>query len=606
MDLPLNKIWQRLDLWILIAGSAFIIPFLFSYETADPFLTPRYLALVVLCSCLFFFIFIKTFLPSQRPTQDYYNDPVFLWLTLYLAFSLISLAKAVNLGEGVAQWLKSFLFFAVSYGSLLTLGTDPKRLQWLTRFIILSAIAFGAVGWIQWCFPDIMKIPGHFNVFCTMGNKNIYASALFLFLPYLLFGIFQYQGVWRHIAMVAFFMIGVGIAVTRTRSVWLAVVLSGMVTMLTTPGGRQIIPTIAAGGSFFRRSFSTGGSPDGRRTPTYGYGFLWMLVALVLAGGIITAMRPSITSGILATASIKDRMVLWQKTAAMVIDNPVLGVGPGQWKLRFPAYGRIDRQFQAEGSTYEVVFQRPHNDYLWVLAEAGLPGLICILFFYLILIRRCYGIIRHADEPEAKRLAACMLFGLIGFMVISFFSFPRERIFHNVFLGLMSAAILSTYHRVNGGCSKKTPKITRYRYGFILGLCAISLAVGYSRYRSDIHTHNALRARIAGQPRMVISQLDLAQTWLYTLDPASIPLAWYRAMAHVRLGDMERAQADFARACKAHPFHLHSLNNAAVCHDRAGNRAAAIHYRNRVEKLASSPLGQSFTCLDQRLGTYGK
>ena len=584
---------RRLGLWVLIVGSAFIIPFSFSNETADPLLTPRFLALALLCSGLFFIVLIQALLPSPHPIRDFLSDPVLQWLTLYLGFSLMALAMAVNLGEGVVQWFKSFLFFAFLYVALLTLDTEPKWIQWLTQWLVVSGIGFSAIGWIQWGFPDLMKIPGHVGIFGTMGNKNLYASALFLFLPFVLFGCFQYQGLWRCVAVVSLIMVGSGILITRTRSVWLAVVLSGILVVLTTP-----VRTMAIRGLFSVISPffpgcpppipKSGGPPSG-----HGKGLIRSVVAVVLSGVILVGSHIFLTTDLTSTASMRIRWLLWGKTADMVVDYPVLGVGPGQWKLRLPQYGPMDRQFHADGTTFEVVFQRPHNDFLWMLAETGLPALICMLFFYAILIRRCYRMIRHANDPKESWLAFCMLFGLIGYLVISFFSFPRERIFHNVFLALISAIILSTSYRVKAASLKKAPETIVCRYGFILGICALSVMVGCSRYRSDVYTQNAFRASISGQHEVIVRQLNQARTWLTTLDPTSTPLAWYSAMENYRFGHMALARADFASAAKAHPFHFHSLNNAAVLNELAGFWAAADRYREKIEICASQRWGSN-------------
>ena len=583
----MQSIWKNIDLGILIVGSVFIIPFLYSSHTADPLLTPRFLAWGGVCFGLFLSVMVKDLKSPEGQVQDLFHDPIFMWLTLYLVISLISLTMAVNVGEGFVHWLKSFLFLAFLYGASLTLGTSTKRLQWLIQSIILAGIALGAVGWIQWGFPDILKIPGYFDVYGTMGNKNLYASALFLFLPFLLFAIFHYRGAWRHLALGAVIVIGFGIVITRTRSVWLAVVLSGMVVGLTTPVKKRCMASLGWVFSSIRSIFFRPIGKYGEQPLLGGYWLLGVAAALVFVWPTMTNGRAPISSDLISTASMKDRTVLWENTIKMVLNHPFRGVGPGQWKLHLPKYGCMERQFLADGVTYEVTFQRPHNDYLWVAAESGLPGLICILFFSTGLIQRCYGIIRHADDPGTQQLATCMLFGVLGFMVISFFSFPHERIFHNVFLGLISAVILSTYHCRNGGRPKKAPILNRWRCGLILGLCVGCAAVGYSRYRSDRYIRNALRARNSAHHATVITQLTLAQTWLTTLDPTATPLAWYRAMANYHLGNLELAQVDFVSACKAHPYHFHSLNNAAECYALAGDWAVANHYRKRVEQLAS-------------------
>ena len=59
--------------------------------------------------------------------------------------------------------------------------------------------------------------------------------------------------------------------------------------------------------------------------------------------------------------------------------NPLLGVGLGQWRLVFPLYGKIQKFRESGEGLVEIFFQRPHNDYVWVLTETGIIGLLSYL-----------------------------------------------------------------------------------------------------------------------------------------------------------------------------------------------------------------------------------
>jgi hypothetical protein len=294
---------------------------------------------------------------------------------------------------------------------------------------------------------------------------------------------------------------------------------------------------------------------------------------------------PAMPETVFDMNSIQDRSFLWSRTLRMAADHPLRGIGPGQWKLRLPQYGSIDRQVASDGNAYEVVFTRPHNDFLWVLAETGFPGLICLLLFFGILIRRCIRLLRAPGSEPVKRLAACMLFGIVGFMVISCLSFPRERIFHNVFLSLIAAVIVTLDHASPKVAASRIRPAARWPLFLGTGTCVICLLVGGSRYRSDLFFNRALKAMNAGSTQAAVRLIDQARTGLYTLGPATVPLKWYAGMMHYRSGRMDRAIDDFVRATVDHPFHLHSLNNAAVCIAMAGNGPAAGHFRQRADRI---------------------
>ena len=107
---------------------------------------------------------------------------------------------------------------------------------------------------------------------------------------------------------------------------------------------------------------------------------LIVLVAIVISGEVTSDDQPSFVARLwsvtdLRAASISERLELWKASREMYLDHPLLGVGPGNWKLHYPAYGTQGTR-ASEG---ELFFQRPHNDYIWVLTETGPLGLACHL-----------------------------------------------------------------------------------------------------------------------------------------------------------------------------------------------------------------------------------
>ena len=80
-------------------------------------------------------------------------------------------------------------------------------------------------------------------------------------------------------------------------------------------------------------------------------------------------------------SSIEERLKLWTKTLNMISENPLLGVGIGNWKIIIPSYGTTGLRSE-QG---EVHFQRPHNDFLWILAETGIISLLFYTGFFVII-----------------------------------------------------------------------------------------------------------------------------------------------------------------------------------------------------------------------------
>ena len=128
------------------------------------------------------------------------------------------------------------------------------------------------------------------------------------------------------------------------------------------------------------------------------------------------------------------RYKLYKSSFYLISENPLLGVGPGNWKLKIPKYGLY---FGSFGTNYA---QRPHNDFLWVFAEGGLiPGISFILIF-LILLRDSYYL--HKNNKESTFFYSLLFATFIGFSFISFFDFPLERFSHNIIFFFLSVSTI--------------------------------------------------------------------------------------------------------------------------------------------------------------------
>ena len=74
------------------------------------------------------------------------------------------------------------------------------------------------------------------------------------------------------------------------------------------------------------------------------------------------------------------RPVFWKNTLSLVRDFPVLGIGLGSYMYVFPMYRTFPEKFG--------ILEYAHNDYLQFIAEMGMPGVICIILFFIWYARR--------------------------------------------------------------------------------------------------------------------------------------------------------------------------------------------------------------------------
>jgi len=118
------------------------------------------------------------------------------------------------------------------------------------------------------------------------------------------------------------------------------------------------------------------------------------------------------------------RVYLWASTMDMVKQHPILGVGLGNFKVIYPLYRSSDeRRTTPKG----IKYTHPHNDFLLVLAETGLPGLLSFLTILILL----------GTGPVSWGLAAAMIALLTQGLFNSVLAVPASSMAFWLLLGLI-------------------------------------------------------------------------------------------------------------------------------------------------------------------------
>jgi len=381
---------SNLKHFILIGGAAYIIPFLFSFSTIDPVLLIRFLAWTALTILLVLIFFIQSLI--FRPSSDFtvIYRAIFPIVLGYAVVSGLSLTQTINLAEGIFEWLKLFMSFTFLYVACLSLVHNQAGVLFLTKSVIVTGLILGIIGICQYFQIAFTAIPGNGAVYATMANKNLLASALFLMLPFILFGAFKFSGGWCWLSLVALSGVIYAVAISETRAVWGALLLSTTGTVLLVLMWYQRLKlTQNEKYVYLRRSllifviflisFSAAILPHfigNKHFPI----FLNNLHPAKFENSV-PLRRP-----IMSLGSLKGRILLWQKSFQMIKAAPILGIGLGQWKIVLPAY-KMNQKFRRSGGGWrEILFQRPHNDFLWVFSETGVLGLLGYVLFWGVLI----------------------------------------------------------------------------------------------------------------------------------------------------------------------------------------------------------------------------
>lgn len=485
------------------------------------------------------------------------NSPISLsWTTCllggYLLWTALSILWARNFAEALFETQRTFLFFAAFLWLQEVLAVWADAEQYLFRSLLVANTALLVVGVIQLSQAESLALKHLYAVTGVQGHKNLFASFLFLCMPFGFLGLRKEQNTsWRTAFASVLFLNGVLMALLQTRAVYVGIAVGILVGLLV----------VAIG---LRKAY-----PLASSAKTMCWFVLSLVIGLLVAHGSTFLQHKQDEQGKQRFASTSERVMLLKKTWPMLKEHGLFGVGAGNWQVEFPAFG-LEGIGMAQ--VHNVTFQRPHNDFVWIVSEVGLVGLALYLSFFLLLVGNS---LRRLADPTADvglRLEiGILLSALLGFLAIAFFDFPKERIGHLV----LWAALLALL-QVRLGNPKPIVVLPSYtRWAFLLVLCA-TMVTGLYRMRGEMHTRYVYAARAQSNWPTLVRYCTKASSRFYTLDPTSIPLDWYKGVAHFSMNDHAAAIVDFESAYRLTPWNFHILNNLASAYEVTGQHAKAI------------------------------
>jgi len=115
------------------------------------------------------------------------------------------------------------------------------------------------------------------------------------------------------------------------------------------------------------------------------------------------------------------RFAPWKNTLEMIKDRPLFGFGVNQWSQHYGTYYRssvFDR-----GHNHKNKFVNAHNDYLEMVANLGFIGLALLFWILFLASKKIYSILSEPVNPYRSVVLGLSL-GLVGFLIVAFFSFP--------------------------------------------------------------------------------------------------------------------------------------------------------------------------------------
>ena len=525
------------------------LPLVYSKSLIDPVLLPRQIYLSSFLIIILYFLYRKNKTGELVFSKSILKSNLFkVFLGVFL-ISLISVTYSISLSESLYTTSKYGIIFSLFVITTLLISNKKLRIIILAKavllsvfltFIIVCSQLFILLKSNQDLNLSVKSITGSF------ANKNLLSSTLFLSIPFLF--MLKFSGrFWKFFSIIIFTLLIPTILILQSKAVVLALVINLLV---------------------FSSLFYLFGKKKLKRN------FLFITSLLIFLGisSFLIINNQDKFSMLTSSNTAYTRLDIWKNSIEMASKNLVLGVGSGNWKIHFPKFG-LNHFKLPKVRNGITVYQRPHNDFLGILCENGIFGLIFYASIFLIILFYLAIIIKNR-VGNFKTTYILMGSTLIGYILIALVDFPMERIGSQTFLSIIFSIITAKYFESKHNYTEKY--ISSIVLISLFSLITFSFMVSSSRAKAEFNTKKLYNYYKQNNFRKANEIGDNYKNTFYKIDPTSTPIDWYNGVMHFSKGDIKKAKSFFENSFKENPYNMHVINNLASCYVRLKNDEKAI------------------------------
>jgi len=324
-------------------------------------------------------------------------------LAAYVGLSAVSALFATNhwLGfRALAVSASSVLLFRIARG-LRDAGLARPLLNGLALAVVVAALTslLQAYGVDLEVFSR-SRAPGG-----TLGNRNFIAHAAAFGLPLLLLAAFRARRASSSfVASAGVLLVTASLVLTRSRAAWLAF---GAV-VLVFLGALLLSPPLRRDGRTWRRLFAM--------VVFAGCG---VAMAVLLPNTLKWRSDNPYLESVKRVADYQEgsghgRLVQYRRSLVLAAHHPLLGAGPGNWAVVYPAHAVRNDPSMNDAEPGMTFNPWPSSDWVASIAERGLAATVLLALALLGILLAAFRQLRRALDVEEGLAAAALLGTLAG------------------------------------------------------------------------------------------------------------------------------------------------------------------------------------------------
>jgi len=505
-------------------------------------------------------------------------------ILLLLAFVLLSLFQTVNLPAALyrlALFLAGVsLFYVATYSRL-----DREQITALAKAAVASASIATAYAFAQYLQLDPI-FPPTVGLSSTLGNPNFLAEYLIVALPLSL-----------GLALSSPLPVGEGrgeggMGGTRFYAFAALLLFAGLLLSKARGASLGFFFSLALFTFLLRRQRMGPFKAEVRRL--FPFAALALVIAVLFGGAFFSSFAgPGGLRGILERYAssraiyFKWRLVFYRDSLRMALDDPLFGVGIGNFESVYPLYRSMPETLDPK----HFVLDHAHNDYLELWAELGLGGLLAFLWLL-------WAFFKKMLHPQGGSLLAVAYTASVGALAVnSLFAFGLYNPVPFAAFWLSMALALRLQAETPMGeesAIRHPPSAIHKRPPLWAFLLAIPALVGllYASLRplvADAYLSRGYELFAKGQVDDAIPVLQKAAS----LSPARLEAQVYLAEAYFKARRHREAMAVLDRYLKHDPYNFQVHYLLGLNAEQVGDEEAALkayEEARRIYPLYSRPL----------------
>ena len=326
------------------------------------------------------------------------NSNIYIPIIAFIIYSGVSYFFVTD----TVNFFQYFLFYILCISIFLTLfnfSFEKKDFIFLVNIFIYSALYVSIFGILQFNFPDLMPVYDTTNGGGGFGNKNFGGQYVAVMIPFVFMKLFNGKNFQKNLNyffvlfvsfIYLFYVAAMQILVALVSVLFLfpffylidryknknkrlivfqkSSIVKILITVLILLSALQVVKFFES--QYYDRqtqSSSANVTSNDSKKSTSDY---------------------SLQNFSSKVSNSNGRIQLWINSIEMFKDNPLFGVGTGQWYLSYFDYANkkvIDSLW-----TYQQRADHPHNEYVKILTELGLVGFLIFLTFFFIVFIQIY------------------------------------------------------------------------------------------------------------------------------------------------------------------------------------------------------------------------